>query len=658
MVRQRLVGRDLDLDRLHACHTCGARDPSGEQARDLRHDGQRRATGHHDDVELAVVQGGGRGDACTVAVLASVGEGDEERPDTHLRTVRGHDVGSGRVGHERRRRNGQIPSEAAPREAVGREPVRHVRIETDAGDVEEEPAITLTRIDAAHAAVERRREGTRGIQRNTQLARQTIARPAGDDAQRRLAKRERRRHFVDRAVSAPREDGRDSPRQRRLCQFARMPDPFGHEHLRVETASRNERRRLFRTRASHPHSATGAGYRVDNDDDRGWHHSEGHYIAGPAERRGRDVLRRLHEINMAVTAPKFPSDTVLPMFQTLVRYVGVAVFGAITTACGGGSNQSAATTETAPAAALITVDGSSTVFPIAEAVAEEFGKANPGGRTPTVGISGTGGGFQKFCRDETNISNASRPIRPSEIEACKTAGVDYIELPIAYDGLAIVVNQKNTWATTITVAELKTLLAPEAQGNVMRWNQIRASWPDRDIRLFGAGVDSGTYDYFTEATVGKEGSSRGDFTSSEDDNVIVQGVSSDELALGFLPLAYVEANSSKLKIVPVDDVTADNGAGPIVPSAQTVRDGTYQPLSRPLFIYVSRKAADRAEVQAFVEMFFSRTDLVREVGYVELTPTIYDLARTHFANRKLGTAFGSGGSQVGMSLESLLAREQ
>jgi len=275
-----------------------------------------------------------------------------------------------------------------------------------------------------------------------------------------------------------------------------------------------------------------------------------------------------------------------------------------------------------------------------------------------VGISGTGGGFQKFCRDEVNVSNASRPIRPAEIEACKMAGVEYIELPIAYDGLAIVVNPKNTWATTITVAELKTLWAPEAQGKIMRWNQIRASWPNRDIRLFGAGVDSGTYDYFTEATVGKEGASRGDFTSSEDDNVIVQGIGSDELALGFLPLAYVEANSSRLKIVPVDDEKADNGNGPIVPRAQTVRDGTYQPLSRPLFIYVSRKAADRSEVQQFVEMFFSRTDLVQEVGYIELTPQIYELARKHFADRKIGTAFGEGGSQVGMTLEALLAREK
>jgi len=344
------------------------------------------------------------------------------------------------------------------------------------------------------------------------------------------------------------------------------------------------------------------------------------------------------------------------MIHLWIRYAAAAVLATVVAACGGG-NQASQEGGEAPAI-LITVDGSSTVFPIAEAVAEEFGKANPNLRTPTVGISGTGGGFQKFCRGETDISNASRPIRPAEIEACQKAGIEYIEVPIAYDGLAIVVNPKNSWAATITVAELKTLWSPEAQGKVMRWNQVRTSWPNREIRLFGAGVDSGTYDYFTEATVGKEGASRGDFTSSEDDNVIVQGFGSDELALGFLPLAYVEANRERLKIVPVEDGKADNGAGPIVPSSETVRNGTYQPLSRPLFVYVSRKAADRPEVQQFVEMFFSRNDLVKEVGYVELTPQIYELARKHFADRKVGTAFGEGGSQVGMTLEALLARER
>jgi phosphate transport system substrate-binding protein len=336
------------------------------------------------------------------------------------------------------------------------------------------------------------------------------------------------------------------------------------------------------------------------------------------------------------------------------RFYGVALIASLAAACGGGSNTPG---ESSATPALIQVDGSSTVFPISEAVAEEFQKANPGIRV-TVGISGTGGGFQKFCRSETDISDASRPIRPAEIEACQKAGIEYIELPIAYDGLAVVVNPKNTWASSITVAELKTLWSPEAQGKVLRWNQVRPSWPNREIRLFGAGVDSGTYDYFTEAVVGKEGASRGDFTSSEDDNVLVQGVGSDELALGFIPFAYVEQNQEKLKLVPVEDGKADNGAGPISPSAETVRNGTYQPLSRPLFIYIARKAADRPEVQRFVEAFFTSHDLVREVGYVELTPQIYELAKKHFVERKVGTAFGEGGSQVGLTLEQLLTREQ
>ena len=319
-------------------------------------------------------------------------------------------------------------------------------------------------------------------------------------------------------------------------------------------------------------------------------------------------------------------------------------------ACGGSQSDGGAP-------ASITIDGSSTVFPISEAVAEEFQSSHPDVRV-TVGISGTGGGFQRFCRGETDISDASRPIRPSEIEACAKAGIEYIELPVAYDGLTVVVNPKNTWATSTTVEELKKLWSPEAQGKITRWNQVRPSWPDREIHLFGPGVDSGTYDYFTEAVVGKEGASRGDFTSSEDDNVIVQGVASDELALGFVPLAYVEQNRERLKLVPVDDGTPDNGDGPISPSVDTVRTGTYQPLSRPLFIYVSRAAADRPEVQAFVASYFTQPGLMREVGYIELTPEIYQLAQKHFDNRRVGTAFGEGGSQVGLKLEDLLERER
>jgi phosphate transport system substrate-binding protein len=347
------------------------------------------------------------------------------------------------------------------------------------------------------------------------------------------------------------------------------------------------------------------------------------------------------------------------MDQSSVRSTALWLICVTSVACGGGSGSQTAG-GSPPAAsgqsAVINIDGSSTVFPITEAVAEEFQKDNPNVR-PTVGISGTGGGFQKFCRGETDITDASRPITKTEVEACQKAGVEYIELPIAYDGLAVVVNPKNTWASTMTVAELKTLWAPEAQGKVTRWNQVRPSWPDREIHLFGAGVDSGTYDYFTEAVVGKQHSSRGDFTSSEDDNVLVQGIGNDELALGFMGLAYYEQNKSRMKLVGVDDGKKENGDGPIQPSSDTVRNGTYQPLSRPLFIYVARKSADRPEIQKFVDSYFAKTNLVREVGYIELPTQIYDLAKKHFADRKLGTAFGSG-SDVGVTLEDLLAREK
>ena len=337
-----------------------------------------------------------------------------------------------------------------------------------------------------------------------------------------------------------------------------------------------------------------------------------------------------------------------------LRTTTLILAAALAVGCGGGT-----TTDEAGAglSGMIRVDGSSTVFPISEAMAEEFKIANPNVDI-SVGISGTGGGFQKFCRGETDISDASRPIRAVEMDACQKAGVEFIELPVAYDGLAIAVNPKNTWANSITTSELKTMWEPAAQGKIMRWSQVRRGWPDRDIHLFGAGVDSGTFDYFTEAINGKEKASRGDFTASEDDNVLVQGVAGDELALGFIPLAYVEQNKDRLKPIPVDDGKADNGDGPISASFETVRNGTYQPLSRPLFIYVALKSADRPEVKAFVESYFTQPELMREVGYVELTPQLYDLAKAHFAELKVGTAFGSGGSQVGMTVEALLTREK
>jgi phosphate transport system substrate-binding protein len=341
----------------------------------------------------------------------------------------------------------------------------------------------------------------------------------------------------------------------------------------------------------------------------------------------------------------------------LTRYMAPLLAAALAVACGGGASSSS-TPGASGQTALVTLDGSSTVFPISEAVAEEFQRAQPGTRV-TVGISGTGGGFQKFCRGETDISDASRPISASEIAACQKSGVEYIELPVAYDGIAIVVNPKAKWAADVTVAELKTLWAPEAQGKVTRWKQVRAAWPDREIHLFGAGVDSGTYDYFTEAVTGKAKASRGDFTSSEDDNVLVQGVSSDELALGFIPFAYYEENRDKLKLVPVDDGKADNGAGAILPSPDAIRTGTYQPLSRPVFIYVSKKAAQRDEVQKFVEFYLAQADaLVREVNYVGLGGDAYKLVAERFTSRLTGSLFAGAENTVGVTIEQLLAKER
>ena len=304
----------------------------------------------------------------------------------------------------------------------------------------------------------------------------------------------------------------------------------------------------------------------------------------------------------------------------------------------------------------IAIDGSSTVLPFAQAAAELFNEDNPDVKI-TVGSSGTGGGFQKFCRNETDISNASRPIKATEVEACSKGGVDFIELPIAYDGLAIVVHPKNTWATSMTVAELKKLWEPAAQGKIRRWNQIRAGWPDQEIHLFGAGVDSGTFDYFTEAVVGKEAQSRGDYTSSEDDNVIVQGVSGDVNALGYFGYAYYEQNKDKLKLVPVDDEDPANGAGPIAPSPETVANGTYRPLSRPVFIYPKVKSLDRPEVKSFLEFYLDKGPaLVREVGYIPLPDNELQLVRSRFSGKKTGTMYTGTDSHSQVTLEQRLSR--
>ena len=265
----------------------------------------------------------------------------------------------------------------------------------------------------------------------------------------------------------------------------------------------------------------------------------------------------------------------------------------------------------------VKIDGSSTVFPITEAVAEEFGKKHRRVRV-TVGVSGTGGGFKKFSTGEIDINDASRPIKDSEKKLAQKNGIEYIQLPVAFDGISVVVNPKNTWLDYLTVAELKMIWEPGSQ--VKTWKDVRASWPDRKIRLYGPGTDSGTFDYFTGAINGKSHASRSDFTKSEDDNVLVQGVAGDRDALGYFGFAYYSGNKDKLKIVPIK-----NKKAPVSPSLTTINDGSYSPLSRPIFIYASKKAVQRPEVATFVEFYLKNAgELSKDVGYVPLKKSQYD----------------------------------
>ena len=308
----------------------------------------------------------------------------------------------------------------------------------------------------------------------------------------------------------------------------------------------------------------------------------------------------------------------------------------------------------AAAAQVVRIDGSSTVYPISEAVAEEFQKAKKGAIKVTVGISGTGGGFKKFCRGEIDIADASRPILKKEMDDCRAAGVQYIELPVAFDALTVVINPQNTWIKTLTVAELKRIWEPAAQKAIVKWSQVNPAWPDAPLKLFGPGADSGTFDYFTEAVMGKSKSSRGDFTASEDDNVLVQGVARDKNALGYFGFAYYIENQSKLKAVPIVE---KEGKTPVAPSAETVNNGSYRPLSRPIFIYVNPKALERAEVKEFVEFYLKNAaKLTREVKYVPLPERAYQLGLEHVTKRKLGTVFG-GTAEVGVTIDELLKRE-
>lgn len=298
----------------------------------------------------------------------------------------------------------------------------------------------------------------------------------------------------------------------------------------------------------------------------------------------------------------------------------ISFTGLITlSSCGNKESENSGQNAEVQLTGYVNIDGSSTVYPITEAVAEEFKKVAPDVKV-AVALSGTGGGFKKFGRGETDINNASRPIKNPEDSLAKLHNVSYVELMVAYDGMAVIVNPQNTWCKDMTVAELKMLWQPESQGKIKKWNQIRPEWPNNEIHLFGPGVESGTYDYFTEEIVGKSHSSRGDFTASEDDNVLVQGISSDKYALGFFGLAYYEENIDKLKLVGIDDGKDENGSGPVMPSVETVKNKTYSPLSRPLFVYVNSAVGKRKEVQEFVRFYLNNVNsLSQEVGYIPLT---------------------------------------
>ena len=324
-------------------------------------------------------------------------------------------------------------------------------------------------------------------------------------------------------------------------------------------------------------------------------------------------------------------------------------------------NQTGTTTTAAPAkpadpnmyASLsgdIPIDGSSTVFPITEAVAEEFGNLTGRNVRVVVGISGTGGGFKKFCANETVISDASRPIKQKEVDLCAAAGVEYIELPVAIDGLSVVVNPANDFVDCLTVDQLNTIWKPESEGVITHWDQVNPDWPHEEIRMYAPGVDSGTFDYFTEAINGDGGVSRGDFVASEDDNVLVQGISGDKYSIGYFGYAYYVENRDKVKVVPVD-----GGNGCIAPTDDAINNGSYAPLSRPLFIYARADAVQNAHVSEFVQYYLSDhgQQLAASVGYIPFPETVYDLIRSRFEAGTTGTVFGGDNAFKGPVADGL-----
>lgn len=303
-------------------------------------------------------------------------------------------------------------------------------------------------------------------------------------------------------------------------------------------------------------------------------------------------------------------------------------------------------------APVVTADGSSTVFPLTEAVAEEFQIAERSQIQVTVGVSGTGGGFKKFCRRETDLQNASRPILKAEIENCQKSGVTFYELPVAYDALVVVTNPQNSWVDYLTTQELKKMWAPEAKGVIKTWADIRPTWPKTPLKLYGPGSDSGTFDYFTEAIVGKAKSSRGDYTASEDDNTIVQGVTQDPGAIGYFGYAYYESNRNKLKLIPIK-----NGKEAITPSEKTVKNGQYQPLARPIFIYINAQAyQDKQAVKKFTHFYLQQAaQLAQEIKYIALSAPTYLELQKQVEKGATGTRF-NGHSEVGLKIEDLIQR--
>ncbi len=297
------------------------------------------------------------------------------------------------------------------------------------------------------------------------------------------------------------------------------------------------------------------------------------------------------------------------------------------------------------------IDGSSTVFPITEAMVEEWGIATGGSARLVIGISGTGGGFKKFCDGETDINDASRPIKPSEEEECAEAGVEFIELPVAIDGLTVAVHPDNAFAQCLTIDELHTMWRPEAEGEINRWSQVRPGWPDERLRLYGPGVDSGTFDYFTEMVNGETQASRGDFTSSERDNVLVRGIAGDRGSLGYFGYSFFVENKDILKAVAID-----GGNGCVFPTGEAINNGTYAPLSRPLFIYVSKEAWRQQDVKDFVRFYvsFERAGLLMELGFVPFPEAVHDLVLDRLERGLTGSIFGGKSPQHG-TVEEILA---